>query len=203
VDKYEITFIVEETSKPDSVLKIFEKNSIEKGPLKDLGVRKLAYKIEKLASGHYYSFPFSSDAPQISGLEKELNLNKESIRHLIVRVRHERMKALNAEKQAGRNMARAEAAMAEKAAARVAKDTAVRAEIKTAKSDEAAKVKPPVETATEEKAKPAKAKKAVKTEKPVAVAEPEVKIKKAVRKPKAVKIAAEELDKKLEELIED
>lgn len=252
--KYEITFILDENSKPESVLKIFVKEGIEQGELRDLGMKRFAYKIGKLEAGRYFALVFLTETSKLRDLERNLRLEKDIVRHLIVKVEHEKMKALHEQKQAARNMKKAAAAMEEKKVSEQPKDNRQPAKAPIAKTAEAPEIptsndrgsdhnvgekpvekvkevtaKPSVEKSPEDKkpekasmsetagdptgssnkivgesvvGKPAKAKTIKKT-----------KVKqKAAKKPKNAespeqirgeKIVKKELDKKLEELVED
>jgi len=205
VGKYEITFILEEGSTPENVLKTFTKDGIEQEELKDLGVKRFAYKIKKMESGHYFSMVFLAAKNEVAQLERDLRLEREIVRHLIVKVEHERMKALHEQKQAARNMKKAAAAMEEKTAADAKKEAPAprpQTSIEVKKVEEK-----PAEIAIDEKPAVKEVEEKTKEEKPAKTAkkaEPKAKEKpKAVKKPKEAKIAKAELDKKLEELVED
>ena len=51
----------------------------------DLGLKRLAYLINKRSEGHYYLFRFSLDQQAVSGIRKELGIKESLLRHLIVR----------------------------------------------------------------------------------------------------------------------
>lgn len=205
IGKYEITFILDENSKAESVLKLFE--NIEHEELKDLGIKKFAYKIGKTESGHYFGLVFKLKKTKLQEIEKELKLEKEIIRHLIVSVSHEKIKALHEQKQAARNMKKAAEAMAQTAKAeekaKQNKEEKPAEKEKTVKAPAEIKkiVKPAA--AKEEKIEEKTEAEASTSEKVGMAAKSVEKKPKAVKKPKTPRITQAELDKKLEELVED
>ena len=57
--------------------------------LEDLGVRKLAYPINKVTRGRYYYLRFDGDAPLIAELERRLRLDDKVIRYQSVKLEKE------------------------------------------------------------------------------------------------------------------
>jgi len=89
--KYECMVIMDPDKEKDTkedklqqLKEIIEKNgSIEK--MDDWGIRKLAYKIKKKAEGHYFVIQFTSSPKTISDLKKQLNIETDYLRYLILR----------------------------------------------------------------------------------------------------------------------
>ncbi|HOG64313.1 MAG TPA: 30S ribosomal protein S6 [Spirochaetota bacterium] len=51
----------------------------------DLGLKRLAYLINKKTEGRYFLFHFSLDQQAVAGIRKELGIKEGLLRHLIVR----------------------------------------------------------------------------------------------------------------------
>jgi len=91
--KYELMFIINpklEEEERDStivmvedVLKKIKATVIEK---EILGLKKLAYEIDKHKTGFYVLMKFQNDGQSFSELETKLNLSETVIRYLIVKI---------------------------------------------------------------------------------------------------------------------
>ncbi|HEV3155866.1 MAG TPA: 30S ribosomal protein S6 [Candidatus Baltobacteraceae bacterium] len=88
---YEITYIVrphlEEPQADAQIAQIAEnlKNGgAEVGEIEKLGKRRLAYEIDDLREGYYVVMKFKSEAAAAKELERQMRLNDEVMRHLLI-----------------------------------------------------------------------------------------------------------------------
>ncbi len=86
---YELLFVLKPTlteeenkAKFDQVMSILEKNGCEVASVNDMGVRKLAYQIEKFERGHYYVVYFTASPSVIDEILRNLRYTEEVIRFL-------------------------------------------------------------------------------------------------------------------------
>jgi small subunit ribosomal protein S6 len=89
---YELLFVVkptltqeETTAKFDFIKSVLENNGCEIKAVKDMGVRKLAYEIEKFERGHYFVLYFTAPPSSIEEILRNLRLTEEIIRFLNVK----------------------------------------------------------------------------------------------------------------------
>lgn len=89
---YELLFVVkptlteeETTAKFDFIKGVLEKNGCEIKAVKDMGVRKLAYEIEKFERGHYFVLYFTAPPSALEEILRNLRLTEEVIRFLNVK----------------------------------------------------------------------------------------------------------------------
>jgi len=89
---YELLFVVkptlteeETTAKFDFIKGVLEKNGCEIKAVKDMGVRKLAYEIEKFERGHYFVLYFTAPPSALEEILRNLRLTEEIIRFLNVK----------------------------------------------------------------------------------------------------------------------
>jgi small subunit ribosomal protein S6 len=59
----------------------------------DMGVRKLAYKIEKYNEGHYLIFEVAGSGQEVAELERRFRVNDNVIRYMTIRVDLQRRRA--------------------------------------------------------------------------------------------------------------
>ena len=59
----------------------------------DMGVRKLAYKIEKYNEGHYLIFEIDGSGQEVAELERRFRVNDNVIRYMTIRVDLQRRRA--------------------------------------------------------------------------------------------------------------
>lgn len=90
--KYEIMFIVKSTLEEAELSKITKEVqkliSDNKGKViefKDLGRKKLAYEINKEASGFYYLMDAEATKETIQEFDRKLRINENILRHLILK----------------------------------------------------------------------------------------------------------------------
>lgn len=89
---YELLFVVKPTlteeemkAKFDFIKGVVESNGCEIKAVKDMGIRKLAYEIEKHERGHYYVLYFVGAPSALEEILRNLRLTEEIIRFLNVK----------------------------------------------------------------------------------------------------------------------
>ena len=89
---YELLFVLKPTlteeemqERFEHVKGILEKNGCEIASINDMGVRKLAYEIEKFERGHYYVIYYKADPAVIDEILRNLRFTEEVIRFLNVK----------------------------------------------------------------------------------------------------------------------
>ncbi len=89
---YELLFVIKPTlteeetkAKFDFIKEVMEKNSCEIKVVKDMGVRKLAYEIEKFERGHYFVVYYTATPSSLEEILRNLRLTEEIIRFLNVK----------------------------------------------------------------------------------------------------------------------
>ncbi len=89
---YELLFVVKPTlteeevkAKFDFIKSVMEKNSCEIVTVQDMGVKKLAYEIEKFERGHYFVIYYKANPSDIEEVLRNLRLTEEIIRFLNVK----------------------------------------------------------------------------------------------------------------------
>jgi small subunit ribosomal protein S6 len=58
----------------------------EVGEIEKMGKRRLAYEIKDVREGHYVVMKFKGDAAQAKELERQLRLNEDVMRHILIRL---------------------------------------------------------------------------------------------------------------------
>ncbi len=89
---YELLFVVKPTLteeevkvKFDFIKGVMENNGCEIKSVKDMGVRKLAYEIEKFERGHYFVLYYTAPPSSLEEILRNLRLTEEIIRFLNVK----------------------------------------------------------------------------------------------------------------------
>ena len=89
---YELLFVVKPTlteeemkAKFDFIKNVVETNGCEVKAVNDMGIRKLAYEIEKYERGHYFVLYFTGEASAMEEILRNLRLTEEIIRFLNVK----------------------------------------------------------------------------------------------------------------------
>jgi small subunit ribosomal protein S6 len=77
----------------DAVGKLVEKEGGEIVRMDDIGIRNLAYPIEKKYTGHYVLFEINGSGQEIAELERRMRVNDMIMRYITVRVDEDRKKA--------------------------------------------------------------------------------------------------------------
>jgi len=129
-EHYELVFIISgslaEDQHPQAIAEIkaiLEKYDGQVSLSADLGRRKLAYPIDHLKHGFYHVWEFDIMPFSLNKVEQEFRLNKNILRHLVIRkkVQTEAAKAKEQKRQAGK--ANAELKAQDKAKAETVKKT--------------------------------------------------------------------------------
>lgn len=88
---YEVTYIVrpnlEETevdAKVEQIAEVLRTNGGEPGEIEKMGKRRLAYEINDIREGYYVVMKFKSDAAAAKELERQLRLNEDVMRQLLI-----------------------------------------------------------------------------------------------------------------------
>src|ERR1043165_4138338 len=77
----------------DAVGKLIEKEGGEIVRMDDIGMRELAYPIQKKTEGHYVLFEINGSGQEIAELERRMRVNDMIMRYITVRVDEERKTA--------------------------------------------------------------------------------------------------------------
>ncbi len=77
----------------DAVGKLIEKEGGEVVRMDDIGIRNLAYPIQKKETGHYVLFEINGTGQEILELERRMRVNDMILRYMTVRVDEDRKKA--------------------------------------------------------------------------------------------------------------
>lgn len=195
---YEITFILKDGEASSEIKKVVENNSAKIVREDDLGTRTLAYPIKKATSGHYFRIVFDCAREDVSKIDKELRKETKALRFIIVNALRQPKEGERRPDRVGKDSKTLEKKPVTKISSPV-----------VAKAKEEPIVPEKIESNKEEKeekpeSKPEKQAVEVKEEKTSKAEEktaPEKKVKRVVKK--ATKITADELDKKLEELVKE
>ncbi len=91
---YEVTYILrptlEETdvdARVETIAEGLKGNGGEvQGEIEKLGKRRLAYEIDDLREGYYVVMKFKSDGVTSKELERQMRLNDDIMRHLVIRL---------------------------------------------------------------------------------------------------------------------
>lgn len=93
---YELVFIVHPevdgddfTAVVERVTSLVERNSGEVTEVNVWGLRRLAYPIQNQWEGQYVLIPLELEPQGVAGLERDLMLVEQVVRHLVVRVEQE------------------------------------------------------------------------------------------------------------------
>ena len=97
---YEVMYIVDPETPADrieklneAVGKVIEKEGGKVVRMDDIGLRNLAYPIEKKTEGHYVLFEVDGTGQEIAELERRMRVNDMIIRFVTIRVDEDRKKA--------------------------------------------------------------------------------------------------------------
>ena len=88
---YEVTYIMrpsleeaEIDTKVDQVAKVLKDNGGEVGEIEKMGKRRLAYEINDVREGYYVVMKFKSEPSTAKELERQLRLNEDVMRALLI-----------------------------------------------------------------------------------------------------------------------
>ena len=97
---YEVMYIINPETAADkieklneAVGKLIEKEGGEVVRMDDIGIRTLAYPIQKKNEGHYVLFEINGSGQEILELERRMRVNDMIMRYITVRVDEDRKKA--------------------------------------------------------------------------------------------------------------
>jgi len=97
---YEVMYIINPDTEADKIEKLNEavgnlikKEGGEVVRMDDIGIRNLAYPIQKKTQGHYVLFEVDGTGQEILELERRMRVNDMIMRYITVRVDEERKKA--------------------------------------------------------------------------------------------------------------
>ncbi|MFN2501372.1 MAG: 30S ribosomal protein S6 [Pyrinomonadaceae bacterium] len=97
---YEVMYIVNPDTDADkigklneAVGKLIQKEGGEVVRMDDIGIRNLAYPIQKKTTGHYVLFEVDGTGQEIMELERRMRVNDMIMRYITVRVDEDRKKA--------------------------------------------------------------------------------------------------------------
>src|SRR5437868_11346220 len=97
---YEVMYIINPDTDVDkieklneAVHKLIEKEGGEVVRMDDIGLRNLAYPIQKKNEGHYVLFEIDGSGQEIAELERRMRVNDMIMRYITVRVDEDRKKA--------------------------------------------------------------------------------------------------------------
>jgi small subunit ribosomal protein S6 len=97
---YEVMYIINPETAADkieklneAVGKLIEKEGGEVVRMDNIGIRNLAYPIEKKFEGHYVLFEVNGSGQEIAELERRMRVNDMIMRYITVRVDEDRKKA--------------------------------------------------------------------------------------------------------------
>ena len=88
---YEVTYIVrpnleeaEVDTRVEQIAATLRTGGGEPGEIEKMGKRRLAYEIDDMREGYYVVMKFKSDAAQAKELERQLRLNEDVMRQLLI-----------------------------------------------------------------------------------------------------------------------
>ncbi len=97
---YEVMYIVDPETDGDKIAKLndavgklIEKEGGEVVRMDDIGMKNLAYPIQKKKEGHYVLFEINGSGQEIAELERRMRVNDMIMRYITVRVDEDRKKA--------------------------------------------------------------------------------------------------------------
>ena len=97
---YEVMYIINPETDADKIVKLndavgklIKKEGGEVVRMDDIGIRNLAYPIQKKTTGHYVLFEVDGSGQEIAELERRMRVNDAIIRFVTVRVDEDRKKA--------------------------------------------------------------------------------------------------------------
>jgi small subunit ribosomal protein S6 len=97
---YEVMYIVDPETEPDrieklndAVGKLIEKEGGEIVRMDNIGLKTMAYPIQKKQEGHYVLFEINGSGQEIAELERRMRVNDMIMRYITVRVDEERKTA--------------------------------------------------------------------------------------------------------------
>ncbi len=214
IDRYEITFIVDEETSSEKVEKNLSSHGAKLEKTSDVGKKQFTHPLGKKTSGHYFAIEFVAEREKLPRIELDLKADKTLIRYLIIKTLR---RPLEMPKREGTEATRkrTEKVIITRDQQDMAPESKKSAPSKEVKVDTEDKKETEEKETTEVKAPEAPSKKA--EIKPETASVEKADDKKPAKKPvakkaepkttkqieKAEKLSAAELDKKLEELVKE
>lgn len=88
MNKYDLTMLVKSTEGvEDKMEKLVKALNGKAGRMVEMGKKQLAYPIKKLSEAQYLSWTLELESPSVVQLERKLTVDRDVIRHLLVRVK--------------------------------------------------------------------------------------------------------------------
>lgn len=86
MNKYDLTMLVKSTEGvEDKMEKLVKALNGKAGRMVEMGKKQLAYPIKKLSEAQYLSWTLELESPSVVQLERKLTVDRDVIRHLLVR----------------------------------------------------------------------------------------------------------------------
>ncbi|KKS33119.1 MAG: 30S ribosomal protein S6 [Candidatus Amesbacteria bacterium GW2011_GWA2_42_12] len=86
MNKYDLTMLVKSTEGvEDKMEKLVKALNGKAGRMVEMGKKQLAYPIKKLSEAHYLTWTLELESPSVVQLERKLTVDRDVIRHLLVR----------------------------------------------------------------------------------------------------------------------
>ena len=85
IDRYEITFIVDEETSSEKVEKILSSLGATLEKTSDVGKKQFTHPLGKKTSGHYFAIEFVAEREKLPQIESDLKADKTLIRYLIIK----------------------------------------------------------------------------------------------------------------------
>lgn len=88
MNKYDLTMLVKSTEGVEEKMeKLVKALNGKAGRMVEMGKKQLAYPIKKLSEAQYLSWTLELESPSVVQLERKLTVDRDVIRHLLVRVK--------------------------------------------------------------------------------------------------------------------
>lgn len=88
MNKYDLTMLVKSTEGVEEKMeKLVKALNGKAGRMVEMGKKQLAYPIKKLTEANYVSWTLELESPSVVQLERKLTVDRDVIRHLLVRVK--------------------------------------------------------------------------------------------------------------------
>lgn len=88
MNKYDLTMLVKSAEGVEEKMeKLVKALNGKAGRMVEMGKKQLAYPIKKLSEAQYLSWTLELESPSVVQLERKLTVDRDVIRHLLVRVK--------------------------------------------------------------------------------------------------------------------
>lgn len=85
MQKYDLTVLVQKADTGEKIEKVIKAVGGKAGRMIEMGKKQLAYPIKKLTEANFLSWTVELDSPTVLQLDKKLSVDKEIVRHLLVK----------------------------------------------------------------------------------------------------------------------